>query len=336
MIIVVVKVSVVMPAYNAEKYIDESIKSILNQSYNNFEFIIINDGSTDRTKDIILSYSDKRIVYLENEKNSGIVITLNRGLEKANGKYIARMDADDIAAKTRLAKQVAYMEKNEDVGVLGTGVRLFGENIQEEGRVFTRNSEQLKAELIFNSCVAHPTVMIRSSVLKDNQLKYNSEYAGAEDYLLWWEIAKVSKIATLSDALVKYRIHSTQVTKTKDERYYKMMQKLMEIRFADIGYKATEIEKKVFMKYCLGNCNLFSKKEVEEFIDCLTHILQCNQENNYFVKKILVKVFELAIIYLLSNSKLSEIEKKQVYRYAIKTGIFTMLTRVKVRYHHII
>lgn len=148
------KVSVVMPAYNAEKYIGESIKSILNQTFIDFEFIIINDGSRDRTKEIILSYSNDRIVYLENEINSGIVVTLNKGLEYATGEYIARMDADDIAVAERLEKQIEFMEENKDVGVLGTGICIFGEDVQEQARVFTTNPEQLKAELIFNSCIA--------------------------------------------------------------------------------------------------------------------------------------------------------------------------------------
>ena len=303
------KISVVMPAYNAEKYIGKSIDSILNQTYGDFEFIIINDGSKDSTKEIILSYSDNRIVYLENEMNSGIVVTLNKGLEYATGKYIARMDADDIAVAERLEKQIEFMEKNKNVGVLGTGICIFGEDVQEQARVFTTNPEQLKAELIFNSCIAHPTVMMRSNILKNNGLSYDLEYAGAEDYNLWWKIAKVSQIATIPDLLVKYRIHSSQITKKKDEKYYKMMIKLMEERFSDIGFKSSDIEKKVFMKYCLGEYETFSQKEVEELVDCLVHLLRCNKLNKYFSQKKLIKIFELAIIYTLNNSRLSDVEK---------------------------
>lgn len=327
------KISVVMPAYNAEKYIGESIDSILNQTYGDFEFIIINDGSRDSTKEIILSYSDNRIVYLENEINSGIVVTLNKGLKYATGEYIARMDADDIAVAERLEKQIEFMEKNKDVGVLGTGICIFGEDVQEQARVFTTNSEQLKAELIFNSCIAHPTVMMRSNILKNNGLSYDLEYAGAEDYNLWWKIAKVSRIATIPDLLVKYRIHSSQITKKKDEKYYKMMIKLMEERFSDIGFKSSDIEKKLFMKYCLGEFETFSQKEVEGLVDCLVHLLRCNKLNKYFSQKKLIKIFELAIIYTLNNSGMSDVEKKQSYKYAVKTGAFTLITRLKVLYH---
>lgn len=113
------KISVVMPAYNAEKYIGEAIESILNQTFKDFEFIIINDGSVDHTKEIIREYNDPRIVLLENDKNRGIVLSLNKGLDAATGKYIARMDADDIALKNRFERQVEYLDEHKDIGVLG-------------------------------------------------------------------------------------------------------------------------------------------------------------------------------------------------------------------------
>lgn len=327
------KVSVVMPAYNAEKYIRQAIESILNQTYKDFEFIIINDGSTDKTKEIVLSYVDSRIVYLENEKNSGIVVTLNKGLDYATGEYIARMDADDVAVNSRLEKQVKYLDRNKNIGVLGTSICIFGEGIKEQKRVFTTDVKQLKAELIFNSCIAHPTVMIRRKVLQNYNLKYDSEFAGAEDYCLWWNIAKVSNIATLPDALLNYRIHSSQITKKKDEQYYEMMRKLMRVRFKDIGYSGTENEEEMFMKYCLGGYSSYSEEGIRVFIKCLNRIRILNKFNKYFDQKKLVKIFELAVIFALDNSSLSSDEKKRVYRFAVKSGLFTMFTRLKVIYH---
>ena len=316
------KISVVMPAYNAEKYIGEAIESILNQTFKDFEFIIINDGSVDHTKEIIREYNDPRIVLLENDKNRGIVLSLNKGLDAATGKYIARMDADDIALKNRFERQVEYLDEHKDIGVLGTGICTFGEKIKEQKRVFTTNAEQLKAELLFNSCIAHPTVMIRKSVLQKYNLKYNTEFAGAEDYCLWWNIAKVSKIATLPDILLDYRIHESQITKKKDVQYYNMMDSLMEIRFKDIGYIGTKEEKEMFMKYCLG--------EYESYSD---HIRKFNEKNTYFNQKKLVKIFELAIIYALNNSVLKKDARKSIYQYAVKAGMFTWCTRIKVKYH---
>lgn len=326
-------VSVVMPAYNAEKYIREAIDSILNQTYTDFEFIIINDGSTDRTKEIIQSYNDSRIVYLENKENSGIVVTLNKGLDCATGEYIARMDSDDISEKERFEKQVAFMDKNKDIGLLGTGICIFGEEIQKQNRVFTTDSKQLKAELIFNACVAHPTVMIRREILEINHLRYNKEFAGAEDYCLWWEIAKVSNITTLPDALLNYRIHTSQITKKKDMQYYSMMQKLMEQRFKDIGVSLSDDEKSVFTLYCFGEYQQYTVSNLKTLVDCFDHILSCNYVGKYFEQSKLNKVFELAVIYSLNNSTLTKEEKKKVYKYAVEIGMFTMLTRIKVAYH---
>lgn len=159
-------------------------------------------------------------VLLENDKNRGIVLSLNKGLDAATGKYIARMDADDIALKNRFERQVEYLDEHKDIGVLGTGICTFGEKIKEQKRVFTTNAEQLKAELLFNSCIAHPTVMIRKSVLQKYNLKYNTEFAGAEDYCLWWNIAKVSKIATLlyNQEYFRERIYIDENGKTNDLR----------------------------------------------------------------------------------------------------------------------
>ena len=113
-------VSVVMPVYNGEKYLRESIDSILNQTYTDYEFIIVNDGSNDKTEEIILSYNDNRIRYIKNEKNLQIVKSLNRGIELAKGRYIARMDADDISLPRRFEKQITFMENNLEIGVCGT------------------------------------------------------------------------------------------------------------------------------------------------------------------------------------------------------------------------
>ena len=327
------KVSVVMPAYNAEKYIGEAIESILNQTFADFEFIIIDDGSTDRTKEIILEYDDPRIVLLENEKNSGIVVSLNKGLDAAVGEYIARMDADDIAVPKRLQIQTEYMEQHPEIGVLGSGIHIFGANIEPYDRVYTTNAAQLKAELIFNSCVAHPTVMMRRAVLKQGKLYYKSEFAGAEDYCLWWDISKISNIATLPNILLNYRVHSTQITQKKDESYYNMMRELMNRRFADIGVELSVKEKAVFEMYCFGEYKQYSATDLTAFVDCLNHILQHNREKKYFDQCKLRKIFELSTIYSLNNSSLTMEERKSVYKYAVKSELFTMLTRIKVAYH---
>ena len=174
------KISVIMPAYNAEKYIAQAIESILGQTYGDFELIIINDCSQDRTEEIVLSYDDPRIIYLKNEQNLGVAKTLNRGLEVAKGRYIARMDADDIAMLERFAKQIAFLDSNADVAVLGTNVEIFN----EEGTICTgwsaTNTEQMKVDLLFSCGLAHPSVMMRTEIIRELG-GYDPEFNGLED-----------------------------------------------------------------------------------------------------------------------------------------------------------
>lgn len=327
------KVSVLMPAYNAEIYIKEAIDSILDQTFQDYEFIIINDGSTDHTKDIILSYEDERIVYLENEKNSGIVATLNKGLDAARGEYIARMDADDVSIPERLEKQVEYMDLHPNIGVLGSGIQVFGDGIEGGNRVFTTDSRQLKAELIFSCCIAHPTVTMRTALLRKNNLVYDMDFAGAEDYNMWWRIAKFSEISTLPDILHKYRIHKNQITQDRSEKHILLMKKMLDLRFDDIGLCASEEEKQVFLKYCIGEFSWFNDVRIKAFVDVLKKIIMFNCETRYFNSKALCHVFELAILYTLDNSQIDENRKNNLYKYAVKTGIITNLMRFKMIYH---
>jgi len=204
------KISVLMPVYNGEKFLKEAIDSILNQSFKDFEFLIINDGSTDRSKKIILSYQDQRIRFFENKKNLGVAKTLNRGLKLAKGKYIARMDADDISLSDRFKKQVEFMEKNPQVAVCGTWVKLIGNhNIwQSPG-----DDKTIKSLSLFYSSIYHPTALIRNDLLKRYNLSYNPSFIHAEDYELWVRIMEKTKVVNLQEVLLFHRIHSKEAGK---------------------------------------------------------------------------------------------------------------------------
>ena len=208
------KISVVMPAYNAEKYIKEAIDSILGQTFGDFELIIINDCSTDSTENIILSYSDSRIVYLKNEKNMGVAATLNRGLQAARGEYIARMDSDDIALSQRLEKQLQHMKRNGDVIVCGSNFIPFHDSGDLPVSCVPEEDGQIKTFLLFGSPFAHPTVMIRASVLKETGLCYDVAYEKVEDYYFWMQLSRCGKFANLNEPLLRYRNHSQQVSVT--------------------------------------------------------------------------------------------------------------------------
>lgn len=209
-------VSVLLPAYNAQNTILESIDSILNQTYQNFELIIINDGSTDATAQMIQSTSDKRIRYYENDGNKGLIYTLNRGISLSEGTYIARMDADDISLPTRIEKQVALMERAPNVIVCGTNISFFGSQakLKKASTSFLcfSSPSEFKCFLIKGPGLAHPTVMIRKSVLDENKVFYNDDFLFAEDYKLWIDLSSYGDFYNIKEKLLEYRLSETQIS----------------------------------------------------------------------------------------------------------------------------
>lgn len=205
------KVTVLMPVYNGEKYLRSAIESILDQDLKDFEFIIINDGSTDRSLEIIRSYTDPRIRLVQNEKNIGLVNTLNKGIELALGEYIVRMDCDDLSMKNRLSAQVSFMDNNKTIGVSGSYYYLLLDG-KKALTDFPLKEEEMKCFMIFNCPIAHPTAIIRNSLLKEENLRYRPEYAHSEDFDLWSRISEKYELANISEVLLNYRVHANQIT----------------------------------------------------------------------------------------------------------------------------
>lgn len=212
-----VAISIVMPAYNPEKYIREAVDSIMCQSFTDFECIIIDDGSTDSTRDIICSYDDERIILIENRHD--FIGSLNLGLKTSRGKYIARMDADDIMHPDRLKIQYAIMEAESSIIVCGTWMQHVGESVPPKSIVGSESGlvEYPLLQFLKGNFMYHPTAMIRRSFLMENQLSYE-DYAYAEDLKLWTEIAKLGGTFYIDNQpLLYYRITGTQVTNQKKE-----------------------------------------------------------------------------------------------------------------------
>lgn len=200
-------VSVVMPTYNSERFLKESIESILNQIYRDFEFIIVADSSVDGTDSILDSYQQKddRIKIYHHER-IGLIGSLNKGCRLAKGKYIARMDADDISLPNRLEKQVSYMETHPAIGILGTGLRYIDENGRRGKSIINpTNPKMIGLYLYFENCIAHPSVMMRREVIEPLDF-YNSAALHAEDYDLWARSSRITQISNLPEILLYYRI----------------------------------------------------------------------------------------------------------------------------------
>lgn len=209
-----VKVSVVMPAYNAEKYLDESILSILKQTYTDFEFIIVNDGSTDGTTGILDYYAalDSRIIVV-NQKNSGVTAALNAGIAVAsNSKYIARMDADDISVRNRLEEEVTFLDLNKDYVVVGTDYNIINRwgSVLRHVRV-PYEDDDLRLMLCVGSPLAHGSVMFRKAAYQKVG-GYRLGGRSAEDYDLWTRLANEGKLYVLPKTLFKWRLGDDNVT----------------------------------------------------------------------------------------------------------------------------
>lgn len=203
-------ISVIMPVYNGDKYVGAAIDSILNQTFVDFEFIIINDGSTDSSKEIILSYNDERIIYIENIENLRLIKTLNKGLKLAKGKYVARMDADDISHPMRFEKQVIVLESNSRIGLCGTNYKTFGK--YNKLNIKPKTNQAINNFFIVESPFGHPTVMLRKSLIIDFSLSYDEDYLHAEDYKLWLEILKRSEVYNIQEFLLEYRTFDEQIS----------------------------------------------------------------------------------------------------------------------------
>lgn len=205
-------VSFILPVHNAARYIKETIDSVLNQTYTNFELIIINDASKDGSDSLIKKYDDPRINYFENKNNLGLIKTLNFGISKANGEYIARIDADDTCAPDRLAQQVELLQKRNEIDLVGTHFNL----IDSEGKHigishFPTEAIDIHYLLNFYCPIAHPSVMFRKEVFIRNG-QYDENDVHIEDFALWKRISTGENVYNLPVRLVNIRKHDSNIT----------------------------------------------------------------------------------------------------------------------------
>ena len=221
------KITVLMPVYNGERYLKEAIESILNQTFTDFEFLIIDDGSTDNSLNIIKQYAtkDSRIRLVIHKQNKKIVPTLNEGLKLAKGKYIARMDCDDISMPARIEEEINFLENHQDYIMVGSDYIIINEFAK---KLFYYaafpNYETIKVALSVTSCFAHGSVMYKKrSVLAVNG--YNSKIHDAEDFELWTRLIKIGKFANIPKPLFKYRMNYSGAFLSKLDHAIKIFRK---------------------------------------------------------------------------------------------------------------
>lgn len=255
-------ISVIMSVYNGELYLREAIDSILNQTFTQFELIIINDGSKDNSISIIKSYNDKRIVLIDNDGNKGLIYSLNKGIEVSKGKYIARMDADDISLPERLNEQYLFLEKNNQIGVCGCDYTQFTSNNKSKKYAAFHLHDEILGNMFFNCSVIHPSLMIRTSLLKNEFVIYNSSFSHAEDYELWSRLIFKTHFSAVNKLLFEYRIHNSQITQIHNSKQANNANVVRKNMLDNAGFKYSSDE---FIAHCnIGSSiKIKTKKELK-------------------------------------------------------------------------
>ena len=330
------EISVVMPVYNGARYIRESIESILNQTFTDFEFIIINDGSTDNSEEIILSYNDSRIVYLKNEINSKICVTLNRGLDAARGKYIARLDCDDIAMPNRLEVQKQFLDLHTEIGIIGSDIITFGENREDQYFDFIHEPDGCRAGLLFNSCFAHPAVMMRTSIIREHNLHYREEYKGLEDLEMWWRISQYAEMTNIPQALIRYRKHPRQETQNVSASVAAKSLEFIHERFRSYVPTLTEQELKVIANYCYAKWSEFDDKAINALIEVCQQIMHSPkvQSSKTFSKAMAITLSK-TIVFVKANCPSINKSAWSIDNKALLAGIMPFDWYLKFLFHHI-
>ncbi len=267
--------TVLMPVYNAEAYLAEAIDSILNQTFTDFDFIIIDDGSIDTSKSIILSYEDPRIRFYQNKNNVGISATLNKGLQLADTELVARMDADDISYPQRLQKQYNFMIANPDCALLSCWTRVITEDKQVL-RIENLESEYYYYNLTFICSIYHPTVMYKRSCVL-NVGGYTQRFS--EDYALFWELSRYYKIHNLDQILLDYRVTNQSLHQVRHKLDYEEAQNEQVLRSIR-SYAGQNFQIRPSHLACLRHNfqPLLQENSIQSIIDCLHKLATINQQ----------------------------------------------------------
>lgn len=312
------KISIVMPVFNRERYIKSSVESILNQTFSDFEFIIVNDGSTDKTLEILESYKDDRIKIFNNETNRGIVYSRNRGLKETNSELIGMFDSDDIATPDKFQLQYSFLEKNPDIAMVGAGAKW----IDEDGKLLTKKwkvdkpNKQIPAILLFRNYFIQSTILVRKKAIPKGL--YSSGFDVVEDYKMWFEISQYHKVANINKYLILYRVHSDNVSSI-DTIQYSLHDKLYRFIFDKYGINITDEE--LNAHYAIKNNEPISSKN--ELINIEKWLLKIAKHN-----KTVKKYNQNALKKVIFNRWLKVCSKsKKIGFFALKRMIFSPLSK---------
>lgn len=297
-----IKVSIIMSVYNGQTYLREAIDSILWQSFRDFEFIIIDDGSSDDTLDIINGYDDYRIKLIKNEQNTGLAASLNQAISVSHGKYTARMDADDISSKDRIMRQYIFMESHENVDICGTGIEIFGSVMKK--KYYPRYHEAIKFASMFGNPFAHPTVMIRKESLLRGRYKYEDLYRRGQDYELWSRMLISCRGYNIRCLGLRYRFYETKESLYSEEFGCEYVNYIRDSILRRLGVDFNNQELEFYKKFSLNN-PIVNTTQLKQLFEWTIKLIKNNHKSKF--------VTEVIFLYLIIKKALKIIIKSFIY-----------------------
>ncbi|HQI02387.1 MAG TPA: glycosyltransferase family A protein [Deltaproteobacteria bacterium] len=243
------RVTVLMPVCNGQTYVREAMDSVIAQTYQDWEFLIVDDGSTDDTPRILNEYRrrDNRIRIVRNPGNMGISMSLNTGISLSSGKFIARMDADDISLPERIGKQVNFLDRHPSVGVCGTWVQPMGGK-KDRAVLYPRTHDSIVCTHLFNPAIAHPSVMMRRETLEKHGLSYSTQFPYAQDYEFWVRCSHHTRLANIDEVLLILRQHENKISEKKKQDQSRAARRVQEGQLREMGLNPNDAEMAVHEK----------------------------------------------------------------------------------------
>lgn len=271
-------VSVVMPVYNGAKYLEEAINSILTQTFLDFEFIIVDDGSTDQTIDVINRFKNRKIVLHQNPINIGNYASRNIGMKMARGRYVCVMDADDVAFPMRLKRQFEHMESNPDVGICGSFIQQIPSGSVPD---FLTNEALLKVSFLSNNYCSHPSLILRKDLLTRFNLSYNENYYYSADFDLCARGFRYFRVQNIPDVLLLYRQHANQISSARfaEQQNYADAIRIGQL-MTNLGITRNEIPVELHLKLMKHQPIRAGEKQMLD--DWLQYILLKNSDCMYY------------------------------------------------------
>lgn len=309
-------ISVIMSTYNEEKYIETSLKSLLNQTFKDFEIIIVDDASTDHTRQLIQGLQDERIHLLCNEENQGLTKNLNKALDYVKGKYIARMDGDDIAFPKRFEKQYKYMEQHPETMLVSCYTKSFGDS--ELVFALPDNSEVLKVRMLIRPVYAHPGFMMRRELI-DAGYRYDEEYRTAQDYEFASRVAEKYKIGMVPEILLFYRVHKKQISAKAGNQQFNNADKIRKRQLERLGIRLSETEWQAYQAL-VKEVKTDSLEDFHRVYEIIHKMLACNEKTKIYNPKIMEKTLKrILYTWVIRNKNMKYILAfPKVCRYQMK------------------